>query len=151
MWEPKEAGDMACVETWSASMSGLEAWETMAWRTRLEDGVLLSSATTGEPAWIDTEEMLACPRSRSSSWAELGTMASVPVVHPDGRVMAVLELARRQRSIADAETLENLMSVAVLLAERIAAIEEETEAKGARWEMSPRAARRPVSARGRGA
>jgi ParB family chromosome partitioning protein len=119
-------------------MSGLDAWETMAWRTRLQDGVVPGSSGSGDATWIDTDEMLACPRSRSSSWAGLGTMATVPVVHPDGRVMAVLELARREQCPADHETLARLTGVAVRLAERIAAVEEELAAQGPRWELSPR-------------
>ena len=87
LWQPRDEGDFACAETWSAYMSGLEAWETMAWRAHLEDGLVPAAAGSGEAHWADTEEMLACPRSRSAAWAELGTLATVPVVHPDGRVV----------------------------------------------------------------
>jgi ParB family chromosome partitioning protein len=77
--------------------------------------------------------MLACPRSRSAAWAELGTLATVPVVHPDGRVLAVLELVRKDRDPADPELLATLTGVAERLAERLAIIEAElTERSGAR-------------------
>lgn len=104
-------------------MSGLDAWETMAWRAHLEDGLVPAAAGSGEPHWADTEEMLACPRSRSAAWAELGTLATVPVRHPDGRVLAVLELVRKTSDPADPELLATLTGVAVRLAERLAAIE----------------------------
>jgi ParB family chromosome partitioning protein len=123
VWEPREEGDFGCIETWSAYMSGLEAWETMAWRAHLEDGLVPAAAGSGEPHWADTEEMLACPRSRAASWADLATLATVPVVHPDGRVLAVLELVRKARDEADPELLATLAGVAVRLAERLASIE----------------------------
>jgi ParB family chromosome partitioning protein len=128
LWQPRDEGDFGCAETWSAYMSGLEAWETMAWRAHLEDGLVAAAAGSGEPHWADTEEMLACPRSRSAAWAELGTLATVPVVHPDGRVLAVLELVRESRDPADPELLTTLAGVAVRLAERLGAIEAEMAA-----------------------
>jgi hypothetical protein len=114
-------------------MSGLEAWETMAWRAHLEDGLVPAAAGSGEAHWADTEEMLACPRSRSAAWADLGTLATVPVVHPDGRVIAVLELVRKQREQADSELLATLCGVAVRLAERLATIESELAATSGRY------------------
>jgi ParB family chromosome partitioning protein len=132
LWSPRDEGDFACSETWSAYMSGLEAWETMAWRAHLEDGLVPAAAGSGEAHWADTEEMLACPRSRSAAWAELGTLATVPVVHPDGRVFAVLELVRKTRDTADPELLAALSGVAVRLAERLAAIESELTAQAGR-------------------
>jgi GAF domain len=128
LWQPRDEGEFGCAETWSAYMSGLEAWETMAWRAHLEDGLVPAAAGSGEAHWADTEEMLACPRSRSAAWAELGTLATVPVVHPDGRVLAVLELVRKPHEPADPELLATLCGVAVRLAERLAAIESETVA-----------------------
>jgi ParB family chromosome partitioning protein len=132
LWSPRDEGDFSCSETWSAYMSGLEAWETMAWRAHLEDGLVPAAAGSGEAHWADTEEMLACPRSRSAAWAELGTLATVPVVHPDGRVFAVLELVRKTRDAADPELLATLCGVAVRLAERLAAIESELTAQAGR-------------------
>jgi hypothetical protein len=123
LWQPRGEGEFACAETWSAYMSGLEAWETMAWRAHLEDGLVPAAAGSGEAHWADTEEMLACPRSRSAAWAELGTLATVPIVHPDGRVLAVLELVRKTRDAADPELLATLCAVGVRLAERLAVIE----------------------------
>jgi ParB family chromosome partitioning protein len=125
LWQPRDETEFGCAETWSAYMSGLEAWETMAWRAHLEDGLVPAAAGSGEAHWADTEEMLACPRSRSAAWAELGTLATVPVVHPDGRVIAVLELVRKTRDAPDTELLATLCGVAVRLAERLAAIEAE--------------------------
>jgi ParB family chromosome partitioning protein len=106
-------------------MAGLDAWETMAWRAHLEDGLVPAAAGSGEAHWADTEEALACPRSRSAAWAELGTLATVPVVHPDGRVLAVLELVRETRDAADPELMATLTGVAVRLGERLGAIEVE--------------------------
>ncbi|MCW2986238.1 MAG: hypothetical protein JWR63_3808, partial [Conexibacter sp.] len=125
LWQPRGEGDFGCAETWSAYMSGLEAWETMAWRAHLEDGLVAAAAGSGEAHWADTEEMLACPRSRSAAWAELGTLATVPVTHPDGRVLAVLELVRENRDAPDPELLATLTGVAVRLAERLGSIEVE--------------------------
>ncbi|HWH94628.1 MAG TPA: GAF domain-containing protein, partial [Baekduia sp.] len=131
LWQPRDEGEFGCTETWSAYMSGLEAWETMAWRAHLEDGLVAAAAGSGEAHWADTEEMLACPRSRSAAWADLGTLATVPVVHPDGRVVAVLELVRESRDPADPDLLATLCGVAVRLAERLGAIEAElTPASG---------------------
>jgi ParB family chromosome partitioning protein len=127
LWQPRDEGEFGCAETWSAYMSGLEAWETMAWRAHLEDGLVPAAAGSGEPHWADTEEMLACPRSRSAAWAELGTLATVPVCHPDGRVLAVLELVRKERDPADRELLATLAGVAERLAERLAVIENELD------------------------
>ncbi|MCW3002067.1 MAG: hypothetical protein JWQ20_1365, partial [Conexibacter sp.] len=133
LWQPRDEGDFGCAETWSAYMSGLDAWETMAWRAHLEDGLVPAAAGSGEAHWADTEEMLACPRSRSAAWAELGTLATVPVVHPDGRVIAVLELVRKQREPVDTELLATLCAVAVRVAERLAAIESELAAVTSRY------------------
>jgi ParB family chromosome partitioning protein len=133
LWQPREDGDFGCAETWSAYMSGLEAWETMAWRAHLEDGLVPAAAGSGEAHWADTDDMLACPRSRSAAWAELGTLATVPVVHPDGRVLAVLELVRKSREPADSELLATLCGLAARLAERLAAIESELTAQTGRY------------------
>jgi hypothetical protein len=126
-------GTFACAETWTAYMSGLEAWETMAWRAHLEDGLVPAAAGSGEAHWADTEEMLACPRSRSAAWADLGTLATVPVVHPDGRVLAVLELVRETRDPADPELLATLAGVAVRLAERLSSIEVDLASTAGRF------------------
>ena len=133
LWQPRDEGDFGCSETWSAYMSGLEAWETMAWRAHLEDGLVPAAAGSGEAHWADTDDMLACPRSRSAAWAELGTLATVPVVHPDGRVLAVLELVRETHDTADPELLATLSGVAVRLAERLGAIEQELAAASGRF------------------
>jgi ParB family chromosome partitioning protein len=114
-------------------MSNLEAWETMAWRAHLEDGLVPAAAGSGEAHWADTEEMLACPRSRSAAWADLATLATVPVVHPDGRVLAVMELVRETRDPADPELLATLTGVAVRLAERLNAIEIELASAAGRF------------------
>jgi hypothetical protein len=114
-------------------MSGLEAWETMAWRAHLEDGLVPAAAGSGEAHWADTEEMLACPRSRSAGWAELGTLATVPVLHPDGRTLAVLELVREARDPADPELLATLTGVAGRLAERLGSIEVELATAAGRF------------------
>ena len=131
LWQPRDEGDFGCAETWSAYMSGLEAWETMAWRAHLEDGLVPAAAGSGEAHWADTDDMLACPRSRSAAWADLGTLATVPVVHPDGRVLAVLELVRETHDTADPELLATLTGVAVRLAERLGAIEQSSRRRAA--------------------
>ncbi|MBI5106402.1 MAG: GAF domain-containing protein, partial [Solirubrobacterales bacterium] len=139
LWSQTEDGDLSCTETWSAYMSGLEAWETMSWRTRVEDGVVAGAVETGEPAASDTEEMLACPRSRAASWAELGTLAAAPVVGPDGRTLGVLELARRERGHVDQDLLVALADIATRLGFRLHGIELELEEQGPRWELNARA------------
>jgi GAF domain len=105
----------------------------MAWRTRLEDGLVAAAAGAREAHWVDPEEMLACPRSRSAAWAELGTLATVPVIHPDGRVLAVLELVKRSQDAYDDELLATLTAVAVRLAERLQGIEDELAEQGSGW------------------
>jgi len=114
---------LACMETWSAYESGLEAWETMAWRTHPEDGLVPAAVGSGEPHWADTDEMLACPRARAAAWADLGTLATIPARRADGHVMAVIELVRREHLPADPELLAALTDAAGRLAERLAALD----------------------------
>jgi ParB family chromosome partitioning protein len=132
VWQPRDDGEFGCTETWSAATAGLEAWETMAWRTLVQDGLVPAAAGSGEPHWAATDDMLACPRSRSAAWAALDTLATVPVVHPDGRVLAVMELVRRSRDVADPELLASLTGLTVRLAERLETIDQTEAAHAAR-------------------
>jgi ParB family chromosome partitioning protein len=126
VWEPKDDDRrvFTCAETWVAYGTELHAWETMAWRAHLEDGLVPAAAGSGASHWADTEEMLACPRSRSADWAGLGTLTTLPVVTDDGEVLAVLELVRTERGEADEALLGGLMSLARRLATRLVAINE---------------------------
>lgn len=126
VWEPKDEDGriFTCAETWVEYGAELEAWETMAWRAHLEDGLVPAAAGSGAPHWADTEEMLACPRSRSADWADLGTLVTVPVLSDDGAVLVVLELVRVARDEADESLLEALMSLTHSLAGRLGEIGE---------------------------
>ncbi len=126
VWEPKDEDGrvFTCAETWVEYGVPLQAWETMAWRAHLEDGLVPAAAGSGAAHWADTEEMLACPRSRSADWAKLGTLVTVPVLSDDGAVLAVLELVREPHDEADEPLLESLMSLAHSLAVRLGEIAE---------------------------
>ena len=125
LWEPKdeERRVFTCAETWVAYGAELQAWETMAWRAHLEDGLVPAAAGSGAAHWADTEEMLACPRSRSADWADLGTLVTVPVRNAEGETLAVLELVKPEREAeADEPLLGSFMSLAGQLAGRLAEI-----------------------------
>lgn len=127
LWLPgdEDGRIFTCQETWTEYGSALQAWETMAWRAHLEDGLVPAAAGSGAAHWAETEEMLACPRSRAADWAQLGTLVTIPAVGAEGEVLAVLELVRCERLAADEELLTTLMGIGHRLAERLAEIGEE--------------------------
>lgn len=132
LWEPKDDGRVfTCAETWVAFGQPLAAWETMAWRAHLEDGLVPAAAGSGAAHWAETEEMLACPRSRSADWASLGTLATVPVADGEGTVLAVLELVRAERCEADEQLLGSMMSLASRLGGRLAELSSQSVASTA--------------------
>lgn len=120
-WQPREDNDRVfnCTETWTAYMSRLEAWETMAWRAHLEDGLVPAAAGSANAHWASTEEALACPRSRAADWADLKTLATIPVVGDEQQVLAIIELVRRDAEEPDQELLATLTAVAGRLAARL--------------------------------
>lgn len=127
LWLPgdEDGRVFTCQETWTEYGSALQAWETMAWRAHLEDGLVPAAAGSGAAHWAETEEMLACPRSRAADWAQLGTLVTIPAVGAEGEVLAVLELVRSERQPADETLLTTLMGIGHRLAARLAEIQGE--------------------------